>query len=115
MRWSGVGIDDWWRNEQFRVIGGVSSHLFAVLQGHLKVIAGVDKNINVTSKGGDDEFSELYTFKWTTLLIPPTTSLLLNFIGVVVGILGDCITSRGTEVVLNLFGSVDLILGGNPW
>jgi hypothetical protein len=93
----------------------VSSHLFAVLQGHLKVIAGVDKNINVTSKGGDDEFSELYTFKWTTLLIPPTTSLLLNFIGVVVGILGDCITSRGTEVVLNLFGSVDLILGGNPW
>ena len=27
-------------------------------------------------------------------------------------ILGDCITSIGTEVVLNLFSSVDLILGG---
>lgn len=70
----------------------MSSHLFAVLQGHLKVIAGVDKSINVTSKGGDDEFLELYTFEWTTLLIPPTTLLLLNFIGVVVGILGDSIT-----------------------
>ncbi|GJN07601.1 hypothetical protein PR202_ga25504 [Eleusine coracana subsp. coracana] len=87
MRWSGVGIDDWWRNEQFWVIGGVSSHLFAVFQGLLKVIAGVDTSFTVTSKGGDDEeFSELYTFKWTTLLIPPTTLLLLNFIGVVAGV-----------------------------
>ncbi|KAK9011355.1 hypothetical protein V6N11_044207 [Hibiscus sabdariffa] len=30
MQWGGVGIDDWWRNEQFWVIGGVSSHLFAL-------------------------------------------------------------------------------------
>ncbi|KAJ6397522.1 hypothetical protein OIU77_018522 [Salix suchowensis] len=76
MRWSGVGIDEWWRNEQFWVIGGVSAHLFAVFQGLLKVLAGVDTNFTVTSKGGDDnEFSELYAFKWTTLLIPPTTLL----------------------------------------
>ena len=38
MRWSGVGIDEWWRNEQFWVIGGVSAHLFAVFQGLLKVL-----------------------------------------------------------------------------
>ncbi|KAG8044381.1 hypothetical protein GUJ93_ZPchr0050g33540 [Zizania palustris] len=82
MRWSGVGIDDWWRNEQFWVIGGVSSHLFALFQGLLKVIAGIDTSFTVTSKGGDDEeFSELYTFKWTTLLIPPTSLLLLNSLG----------------------------------
>ncbi|CAN6222897.1 unnamed protein product [Urochloa humidicola] len=87
MRWSGVAIDDWWRNEQFWVIGGVSSHLFAVFQGLLKVLAGIDTSFTVTSKAGDDEeFSELYTFKWTTLLIPPTTLLLLNFIGVVAGV-----------------------------
>jgi cellulose synthase A len=53
-RWSGVGIDEWWRNEQFWVIGGVSAHLFAVFQGLLKVLAGVDKNFTVTSKAGDD-------------------------------------------------------------
>ncbi|KAK6922888.1 Cellulose synthase, RING-type zinc finger [Dillenia turbinata] len=87
MQWGGVGIDDWWRNEQFWVIGGVSSHLFALFQGLLKVLAGVSTNFTVTSKGGDDgEFSELYLFKWTSLLIPPTTLLILNIVGVVVGI-----------------------------
>ncbi|VAH04132.1 unnamed protein product [Triticum turgidum subsp. durum] len=40
LRWSGVSIEDWWRNEQFWVIGGVSAHLFAVFQGFLKVLGG---------------------------------------------------------------------------
>ncbi|KAL0429262.1 UNVERIFIED_CONTAM: Cellulose synthase A catalytic subunit [UDP-forming] [Sesamum radiatum] len=76
MRWSGVGIDEWWRNEQFWVIGGVSSHLFAVFQGLLKVLAGIDTNFTVTSKASDEDgdFAELYMFKWTTLLIPQRLS-----------------------------------------
>ncbi|EPS71230.1 hypothetical protein M569_03522 [Genlisea aurea] len=87
MKWGGVGLDDWWRNEQFWVIGGVSSHLFALFQGLLKVLAGVNTNFTVTSKGGDDgDFSELYIFKWTSLLIPPTTLLILNIVGVLVGV-----------------------------
>ncbi|KAL8133086.1 cellulose synthase A catalytic subunit 5 [UDP-forming]-like [Apium graveolens] len=87
MQWGGVQIDDWWRNEQFWVIGGVSSHLFALFQGLLKVLGGVNTNFTVTSKGGDDgEYSELYIFKWTSLLIPPTTLLIINLVGVVVGI-----------------------------
>jgi cellulose synthase A len=89
MRWSGVGIDEWWRNEQFWVIGGVSAHLFAVFQGLLKVCAGIDTNFTVTSKSSEDEdFGELYAFKWTTLLIPPTTLLVVNLVGVVAGIAG---------------------------
>ena len=87
MRWSGVAIDGWWRNEQFWVIGGVSAHLFAVFQGLLKVLAGVETNFTVTSKSGDDEeYAELYASKWITLLIPPTTLLVINIIGVVAGI-----------------------------
>ncbi|XP_042515946.1 cellulose synthase A catalytic subunit 4 [UDP-forming]-like [Macadamia integrifolia] len=87
LRWSGVSIHDWWRNEQFWVIGGVSAHLFAVFQGLLKVLAGVDTNFTVTSKAADDaEFGELYLFKWTTLLIPPTTLIILNMVGVVAGV-----------------------------
>ncbi|KAJ4760611.1 Cellulose synthase [Rhynchospora pubera] len=88
MRWSGVGIDEWWRNEQFWVIGGVSAHLFAVFQGLLKVLAGIDTNFTVTSKASDEDgdFAELYMFKWTTLLIPPTTLIIINLIGVVAGI-----------------------------
>ncbi|XP_078442548.1 cellulose synthase family protein isoform X2 [Wolffia australiana] len=88
MRWSGVGIEEWWRNEQFWVIGGVSAHLFAVFQGLLKVLAGIDTNFTVTTKASDEDgdFTELYTFKWTTLLIPPTTLLIVNLVGVVAGI-----------------------------
>ena len=61
MRWSGVGIDEWWRNEQFWVIGGVSAHLFAVIQGLLKVLAGVDTNFTVTSKASDEGGEESVT------------------------------------------------------
>ncbi|KAA8546937.1 hypothetical protein F0562_003366 [Nyssa sinensis] len=105
MQWGGVGIDDWWRNEQFWVIGGVSSHLFALFQGLLKVLAGIDTNFTVTSKGGDDgEFSELYLFKWTSLLIPPTTLLIINIVGVVVGI-SDAI-NNGYDSWGPLFGKL---------
>ncbi|XP_010556863.1 PREDICTED: cellulose synthase A catalytic subunit 4 [UDP-forming] isoform X2 [Tarenaya hassleriana] len=89
LRWSGVTIQDLWRNEQFWVIGGVSAHLFAVFQGLLKVLAGVDTNFTVTAKAAadeSDEFGDLYLFKWTTLLIPPTTLIILNMVGVVAGI-----------------------------
>jgi cellulose synthase A len=94
MRWSGVGIEEWWRNEQFWVIGGVSAHLFAVIQGLLKVLGGIDTNFTVTSKGSDDqdEFAELYLFKWSSLLVPPTTLLIINLVGVVAGI-SDAVTN----------------------
>ncbi|KAM1234421.1 hypothetical protein ACFX2J_004004 [Malus domestica] len=89
LRWSNVSIKDWWRNEQFWVIGGVSAHLFAVFQGLLKVLAGVDTTFRVTSKAAKDaEFRELYLFKWTSLLIPPTTLIILNMVGVVAGVSG---------------------------
>ncbi|KAL0394252.1 UNVERIFIED_CONTAM: Cellulose synthase A catalytic subunit [UDP-forming] [Sesamum latifolium] len=88
MRWGGVSVEDWWRNEQFWVIGGTSAHLFAVFQGLLKVLAGIDTNFTVTSKASDDdgEFAELYVFKWTSLLIPPTTVLIVNMVGIVAGV-----------------------------
>ncbi|CAI9778700.1 unnamed protein product [Fraxinus pennsylvanica] len=70
-------IDDWWRNEQFWVIGGVSANHFAVFRGLFKVLVGVDTNFTVTTKVADDaEFGKLYLFKWTTLLIPPITLII---------------------------------------
>ncbi|GAB2231319.1 hypothetical protein Droror1_Dr00010325 [Drosera rotundifolia] len=105
LRWSGVGIEDWWRNEQFWVIGGVSAHLFAVFQGLLKVLAGLDTNFTVTAKAAEDtEFGELYVFKWTTLLIPPTTLIVINIVGVVAGF-SDALNS-GYEAWGPLFGKV---------
>ncbi|GLU13831.1 hypothetical protein SLE2022_304410 [Rubroshorea leprosula] len=105
LRWSGVSIEDLWRNEQFWVIGGVSAHLFAVFQGFLKMLAGIDTNFTVTAKATDDaEFGELYIIKWTTLLIPPTTLLIVNMVGVVAGF-SDAL-NKGYEAWGPLFGKV---------
>ncbi|KAH0931673.1 hypothetical protein HID58_008790 [Brassica napus] len=105
LRWSGVSIEEWWRNEQFWVIGGISAHLFAVVQGLLKILAGIDTNFTVTSKAtDDDDFGELYAFKWTTLLIPPTTVLIINIVGVVAGI-SDAI-NNGYQSWGPLFGKL---------
>ncbi|CAI9087235.1 OLC1v1021259C1 [Oldenlandia corymbosa var. corymbosa] len=105
LRWSGVSIEALWRNEQFWVIGGVSAHLFAVFQGFLKMLAGVDTNFTVTAKAADDtEFGELYMIKWTTVLIPPTTIIIINIVGVVAGF-SDALNS-GYESWGPLFGKV---------
>lgn len=105
LRWSGVCIEDLWRNEQFWVIGGSSAHLFAVFQGFLKMLAGVDTNFTVTAKAaGDTEFGELYIIKWTTLLIPPTTLIIINMVGVVAGF-SDALNG-GYESWGPLFGKV---------
>ncbi|PIN24169.1 1,4-beta-D-xylan synthase [Handroanthus impetiginosus] len=91
IRWSGITLHDWWRNEQFWLIGGTSAHPAAVIQGLLKVIAGIDISFTLTSKSsapedGDDEFAELYEFRWTTLMIPPITIIMFNIIAIGVAI-----------------------------
>ncbi|CAN1847434.1 Cellulose synthase A catalytic subunit 8 [UDP-forming] [Linum perenne] len=105
LRWSGVSLEDLWRNEQFWVIGGVSAHLFAVFQGFLKMLAGIDTNFTVTAKAAEDtEFGDLYIVKWTTVLIPPTTLLIVNIVGVVAGF-SDAL-NKGYEAWGPLFGKV---------
>ncbi|KAE9446625.1 hypothetical protein C3L33_21479, partial [Rhododendron williamsianum] len=47
----------------------------------------VDVNITVASKdGGNGESLELHLFKWTSLLIPPMTLMIIDVIGVIVGV-----------------------------
>ncbi|XVF30478.1 hypothetical protein REPUB_Repub16aG0061500 [Reevesia pubescens] len=89
IKWSGIELEEWWRNEQFWLIGGTSAHLAAVLQGLLKVIAGIEISFTLTSKSGgddvDDEFADLYVVKWTFLMIPPITIMMVNLIAIAVG------------------------------
>ncbi|CAA2992695.1 cellulose synthase D3 [Olea europaea subsp. europaea] len=89
IKWSGINLEEWWRNEQFWLIGGTSAHLAAVLQGLLKVIAGIEISFTLTSKSGgddnDDEFADLYILKWTSLMIPPITIMMTNLIAIAVG------------------------------
>ncbi|KAF4401739.1 hypothetical protein G4B88_000787 [Cannabis sativa] len=90
IKWSGIELEDWWRNEQFWLIGGTSAHLAAVLQGLLKVIAGIEISFTLTSKsGGDDlndEYADLYIFKWSSLMVPPITIMMINLIGIAVAV-----------------------------
>ncbi|CAO2819680.1 unnamed protein product [Amaranthus hypochondriacus] len=89
IKWSGINLEEWWRNEQFWLIGGTSAHLAAVLQGLLKVIAGIEISFTLTSKSGgddnDDEFVDLYIVKWTSLMIPPLVIIMINLIAIAVG------------------------------
>ncbi|KAF2306713.1 hypothetical protein GH714_020767 [Hevea brasiliensis] len=55
IKWSGIALEEWWRNEQFWLIGGTSAHLAAVLQGLLKVIAGIEISFTLTSKSAGDD------------------------------------------------------------
>ncbi|KAL2945298.1 Cellulose synthase-like protein D5 [Bienertia sinuspersici] len=90
IKWSGITLHDWWRNEQFWLIGGTSAHPAAVLQGLLKVIAGVDISFTLTSKSAtpddiEDEFADLYVVKWSFLMLPPITIMMVNMIAIAVG------------------------------
>ncbi|KAJ1410332.1 Nucleotide-diphospho-sugar transferase [Sesbania bispinosa] len=86
LRWSGVSLEEWWRNQQFWVIGSVSANLFSILQGLMGALGKFNANFSVVSKAPDDvEFCELYTIRWTALLIPPTTIIIINLIGIVAG------------------------------
>ncbi|GAV83167.1 Cellulose_synt domain-containing protein [Cephalotus follicularis] len=90
IKWSGIELEEWWRNEQFWLIGGTSAHLAAVLQGLLKVIGGIEISFTLTSKSsGDDvndEFADLYILKWSSLMIPPLTIIIVNLIAIAVAV-----------------------------
>ncbi|CAI9105364.1 OLC1v1004272C2 [Oldenlandia corymbosa var. corymbosa] len=91
IKWSGITLHDWWRNEQFWLIGGTSAHPAAVIQGLLKVIAGIDISFTLTSKSSapddeEDEFAELYEFRWTALMVPPITIILINLVAIAVAV-----------------------------
>uniref|UniRef100_A0A7N0TTC7 Uncharacterized protein n=1 Tax=Kalanchoe fedtschenkoi TaxID=63787 RepID=A0A7N0TTC7_KALFE len=91
IRWSKITLHDWWRNEQFWLIGGTSAHPAAVVQGLLKLIAGVEISFTLTTKSatgedGDDEFGDLYLFKWTSLMCLPLSIILVNLFAITVGV-----------------------------
>ncbi|KAH7315675.1 hypothetical protein KP509_21G060900 [Ceratopteris richardii] len=98
IKWSGITLHDWWRNEQFWLTGGTSAHLVAVMQGLLKVIAGVDINFTLTAKAATsedtvDEFAELYEVRWSALMIPPLTIIMTNIIAIAIAF-GRTVYSR---------------------
>lgn len=89
VKWSGIALEEWWRNEQFWAIGGSSAHLAAVIQGLLKVTAGIEISFTLTSKSAaeddDDIYADLYVVKWTSLFVMPLTICVTNIIALIMG------------------------------
>nr|GFB77158.1 cellulose synthase-like protein D1 [Tanacetum cinerariifolium] len=73
----------------FWAIGGSSAHLAAVIQGLLKVTAGIEISFTLTSKSAaedeDDIYADLYVVKWTSLFIMPLTICITNIVAVIMG------------------------------
>ncbi|MBA0782035.1 hypothetical protein Gotri_002905 [Gossypium trilobum] len=88
VRWAQISLEDWWRNEQFWLISGTSSHFAACIQGLLKVIAGIEISFTLTAKSAgedeDDIYADLYLVKWTSLMIPPIVIAMVNIIALMI-------------------------------
>ena len=86
LQWSNVSFRDWWRNEQFWLIAGTSAQPFAICQGLLKIFTRIDTKFTVTSKVDDQKVNELYVFKWTWLLVPPTIIIIIKLAGLALSV-----------------------------
>ncbi|KAJ9696818.1 hypothetical protein PVL29_008828 [Vitis rotundifolia] len=97
LRWSGVSLQERWRNQQFWVIAGVSSHFFAIFQGLFKVMLGLNTRSSTLMKTHDEDSAvEFYKFKWTSLLILPTTLILINLWAIVAMIFSIVVHGYGS-------------------
>ena len=56
-----IGLEEWWRKEKFWLISGTSAHLIVVVQGQLKVIAGIDISFTLNSKSVGEDIKDIYT------------------------------------------------------
>ncbi|MCO5568642.1 hypothetical protein L7F22_022341 [Adiantum nelumboides] len=121
VRWSGITLDEWWRNEQFWVIRGTSADLVAMLHGLLKVVTGLDISFTLTSKPTNDntieEFADLYLIKWTFLIIPPLIIMIVNLISIAVAVARTVYSSKPdwTKLLGGTFFSIWVLLHLYPF
>ncbi|WVZ79514.1 hypothetical protein U9M48_027085 [Paspalum notatum var. saurae] len=95
LRWSGVALRAWWRDQKLWVVTGTSACLAAVFQGVLRACAGIDVGFSLSesdaetasgSSSSDDDGDARRSVRWSNLLIPPASLLLGNLAGVVVAV-----------------------------
>ncbi|BAF21860.1 mixed-linked glucan synthase 2 [Oryza sativa Japonica Group] len=91
VKWAGITLLDWCRNEQFYMIGSTGVYPTAVLYMALKLVTGKGIYFRLTSKqttaSSGDKFADLYTVRWVPLLIPTIVIIVVNVaaVGVAVG------------------------------
>jgi hypothetical protein len=91
VKWAGITLLDWCRNEQFYMIGATGVYPTAVLYMALKLVTGKGIYFRLTSKQteacSNDKFADLYTVRWVPLLIPTAAVFVVNVaaVGAAVG------------------------------
>ncbi|XP_062189873.1 putative mixed-linked glucan synthase 1 [Phragmites australis] len=91
VKWASITLLDWYRNEQFYMIGATGVYPTAVLYMALKLITGKGIYFRLTSKQtvacSNDKFADLYVVRWVPLLIPTIAVLVANVgaVGVAIG------------------------------
>ncbi|KAK1697747.1 hypothetical protein QYE76_014444 [Lolium multiflorum] len=82
VKWAGITVLDWFRNEQFYMIAATGVYPTAVLYLALKLVTGKGIYFRLTSKQteacSNDKFADLYTVRWVPLLIPTVAVLVVN-------------------------------------
>ena len=91
IKWAGIQWLDYWRNEQFFMIGSTSAYPMAVLHMVVNLLTKKGIHFRVTSKqtaaDTNDKFADLYDMRWVPMLIPTVVVLIANVgaIGVAMG------------------------------
>ncbi|KAL6839448.1 hypothetical protein ACP4OV_030718 [Aristida adscensionis] len=120
LRWSGVPMRAWWRDEKLWVVTSTSAGLAAVFQGLLRACTGVDVGFSTEAAtssseddddgGGGGETSDCgRTMRWSNLLVPPASLLLGNLAGVVAAV------SYGVDHGYQAWGPVAVKLALAGW
>jgi len=85
VRWAGLTLLDWCRNEQFYMIGATGVYPAAVLHSLLRLVGLKGLPFKLTSKpqsasGGEarERFAELYDVQWAPLLVPTVVVIAVN-------------------------------------
>ncbi|XP_062227667.1 putative cellulose synthase A catalytic subunit 11 [UDP-forming] [Phragmites australis] len=94
LRWSGVPLRAWWRDQKLWVVTGTSACLAAVFQGVLRACTGIDVGFSTETvissslddDGGGDSSDARKSVRWSNLMVPPASLLLGNLAGVVVAV-----------------------------
>ncbi|KAK1697740.1 hypothetical protein QYE76_014437 [Lolium multiflorum] len=116
IKWAGITWLDYWRNEQFFMIGSTSAYPTAVLHMVVNLLTKKGIHFRVTSKqtaaDTNDKFADLYDMRWVPMLIPTVTVLIANVgaIGVAMGktavYMGAWTIAQKTHAALGLLFNV---------
>ncbi|VAH29130.1 probable mixed-linked glucan synthase 8 isoform X1 [Triticum urartu] len=82
IKWAGLTLLDWIRNEQFYIIGATAVYPTAVFHIVLKLFGLKGVSFKLTAKqvasSTSDKFAELYAVQWAPMLIPTMVVIAVN-------------------------------------